>query len=129
MSRRELRVIIYALWLWLGIGVGILLGSLVKEALAQPAAAPAEVSAALEAGIADGLPRDWALRVAWCESRWDPRARNRWTGAAGLYQFVPRTWAATPQGQAGMSPYDAEANARAAAWLYARSGGRPWVCR
>jgi soluble lytic murein transglycosylase-like protein len=67
--------------------------------------------------------------IAWCESRFFPGAYNRSSGASGLFQFVPRTWAATPQGQAGLSPYDAEANARAAAWLYARSGGRPWVCR
>lgn len=46
------------------------------------------------------------------ESHNDPRARNP-SGAAGLGQFLPSTWATTPQGKAGMSVYDPVANTAA----------------
>lgn len=88
----------------------------------------AEVTSAIEAGIAAGLPRGWAYRVAWCESRYAPWARNRRSGAMGLYQFMPSTWRTTPQGRAGYDPYDPYANALAAAWLYRTYGPRQWVC-
>src|SRR5262245_10246015 len=39
---------------------------------------------------------DCIIRV---ESRGDPNARNR-SGASGLGQFLPGTWASTPQGRA-----------------------------
>jgi soluble lytic murein transglycosylase-like protein len=84
---------------------------------------------AIEYGIAMGLPRAWAYRVAWCESRYQPGAYNRSSGASGLYQFIPSTWRATPQGRAGMSPFDPYANAEAAAWLYRVGGPRHWSCR
>lgn len=84
---------------------------------------------AIEYGISLGLPAAWAWRVSWCESRWRPDAYNRWSGASGLYQFLPSTWAATPQGRAGLSPFDAYANAGAAAWLYRTYGPSQWSCR
>jgi hypothetical protein len=84
---------------------------------------------AIEYGISLGLPRAWAWRVAWCESRYDPLAYNRRSGAAGLYQFLPSTWRATPQGRAGLSPFDPYANAAAAAWLYRTAGPGQWSCR
>jgi soluble lytic murein transglycosylase-like protein len=88
----------------------------------------AEVDA-IEYGISQGLPRQWAYRVAWCESRYNPGAYNRSSGAAGLFQFIPSTWRNTPQGRAGMSPFDPYANAEAAAWLYKVGGPRHWSCR
>ena len=97
-------------------------------ARAEPAATPAGVDA-IEYGIGLGLPRAWAYRVAWCESRYDPGAYNRRSGASGLFQFIPSTWRNTPQGRAGMSPFDPYANAEAAAWLYRVGGPRHWSCR
>jgi peptidoglycan hydrolase CwlO-like protein len=70
--------------------------------------------------------QQWALRVAKCESGYNPYAVNRATGAAGLFQFLPSTWAATPQHN--QSPFDPVANANAAAWLYARDGPGQWQC-
>lgn len=67
----------------------------------------------------------WAERVAMCESGDNPYARNP-DGAAGLFQFMPSTWAGTPW--AGSSVFDPVANARAAAWLYARRGPSAWSC-
>ncbi|HEX6489666.1 MAG TPA: transglycosylase family protein [Candidatus Dormibacteraeota bacterium] len=67
----------------------------------------------------------WAERVARCESGDNPSARNP-SGASGLFQIMPGTWAGTPY--ASQSPFDAVANARAAAWIYARRGGSAWSC-
>lgn len=71
--------------------------------------------------------QEWALRVAKCESNYNPYAVNRYSGAAGLFQFLPSTWAATPQRD--RSPFDPVANSQAAAWLYQRSGPNQWSCR
>jgi len=69
----------------------------------------------------------WALRIARCESQYNPYAVNRSSGAAGLFQFLATTWAGTPY--AGQSPFDAVANARAAAWLLQTYGAGQWECR
>jgi Transglycosylase SLT domain len=50
------------------------------------------------------------------ESRGDPTARNR-SGASGLGQFLPSTWASTPQGKAGLSVFNPAANTAAIAWM------------
>ena len=73
--------------------------------------------------------QQWALRVAKCESSYNPNAVNRSSHASGLFQFIPSTWASTPQAKAGKSVFDPVANAQAAAWLYKRAGPRPWVCK
>lgn len=53
------------------------------------------------------------------ESRGDPGATNPRTGAAGLGQFLYGTWLTTPQGQAGFSRYDPDANLAAISWMLA----------
>lgn len=58
------------------------------------------------------------------ESRWDPYARNPYSTASGLAQFLNTTWARTPQGQAGLSPFDPYANIDAFAWMV--QGGGSW---
>jgi len=68
----------------------------------------------------------WAERVAMCESGDNPNARNAYSGAAGLFQIEPGTWAGTPY--ASQSEFDPVANAKAAAWIYARRGGSAWTC-
>src|SRR5256884_8671938 len=69
----------------------------------------------------------WALRVAKCESNYNPFAVNRSSGASGLFQFLPSTWASLPQHN--QSVFDPAANAQAAAVLYQRSGPGQWVCQ
>jgi soluble lytic murein transglycosylase-like protein len=69
----------------------------------------------------------WALRVAWCESRYHPNSVNSSSGASGLFQFMPGTWAGTPW--ASQSPFDPVANANAAAWLYSHYGPGRWSCK
>ena len=75
---------------------------------------------------------DGALAVVQCESYGDPEAYNPYSGASGLFQFLPSTWATTSPraGFAGASAFDAEANIGTAAWLssyYASRGSSPWA--
>lgn len=72
-----------------------------------------------------------ALRIIDCESNGDPDAYNPYSGASGLFQFIPETWATTSSraGYAGASPFDPEANVASAAWLaneYQRQGQYYW---
>jgi hypothetical protein len=105
----------------------------------RPAIKPAverwrpQVSAAFPADLVED-----ALVIMQCESGGDPNAVNPYSGAAGLYQFMPGTWAAASvkAGVGDRSVFDGEANIIAAAWLagYYRSRGydpwEPWApCR
>lgn len=69
----------------------------------------------------------WAMNVAWCESRYHPNSVNSSSGASGLFQFLPSTWAFTPY--AAYSPFDPRYNSLAAAWLYQRDGPSQWQCQ
>jgi soluble lytic murein transglycosylase-like protein len=71
--------------------------------------------------------QQWALRVAKCESGYNPNAVNRSSGASGLFQFMPATWASMPQHN--QSVFNPVANAQAAAVLYQRSGPNQWSCK
>ncbi len=66
-----------------------------------------------------------ALRVVRCESGGNPSAVNSSSGAAGLFQHLPRYWKARAAnaGFPGSSPLDAEANIAASAWLVYHGGG------
>jgi hypothetical protein len=61
------------------------------------------------------------------ESHNDPNATNRYSGAMGLYQFLPSTWRTTPQGRAGLSAYDPVAATAAANWMLSVGRAREWV--
>ena len=69
----------------------------------------------------------WADRVAYCESRYHPNSVNSESGASGLFQFMPGTWAGSPWH--AQSPFDPVANAQAAAWLYSTYGPQRWTCQ
>lgn len=74
-----------------------------------------------------GWQKPWMYRVARCESRWDPYARNP-SGSTGLFQFMPGTWATTPYGRRWI--YSAKWQSLAAAWMIGRAGrSREWVCK
>lgn len=74
-----------------------------------------------------GAAVSWALRIANCESGYNPNAVNPSGDATGVFQFLRSTWAGTPY--AGYSRTDAWANVQAGAWLYARQGPTPWMCK
>jgi hypothetical protein len=69
----------------------------------------------------------WGLRVARCESGYNPRAYNPAGPYYGLFQFLMSTFKATPYG--GQDIYDPVANASAAAWKYGQGGAGAWGCR
>jgi hypothetical protein len=100
---------------------------------AAPPAAPVAAGGSIQQIILDAFAplgagaQQWALRVAKCESGYNPNAVNRGSGASGLFQFMPATWASMPQGR--QSVFNAVANAQAAAVLYARSGPNQWSCK
>jgi peptidoglycan hydrolase CwlO-like protein len=80
---------------------------------------------------------DEALAIIRCESNGDPNAYNPYSGASGLFQFLPSTWATTAPraGYPDASPFEPEANTASAAWLanrYEELGEdywRAWSCR
>lgn len=74
-----------------------------------------------------GQPREDMLRVAQCESVLDPNAVNPVSGASGLFQFLPSTWAQTPY--ANQSIFDPTANANAAAWMWSVGRRNEWTCQ
>lgn len=78
-----------------------------------------------------------ALRIIGCESNGNTEAVNPYSGASGLFQFLPSTWASTSPkaGYEGASALDPEANVASAAWLanrYQELGydyWHPWNCK
>ncbi len=70
---------------------------------------------------------DWGLRVARCESGYNPRAYNPAGPYYGLFQFLMSTFKSTPYG--GGDIYDPVANANAAAWKYGHGGAGAWGCQ
>jgi transglycosylase-like protein with SLT domain len=75
-------------------------------------------------GNSPGL--SWALRVANCESHYNPLAINRSSGASGLFQFMPSTWNANFLGQNIWDPY---AQARGALVFYNAGRQSAWTCK
>jgi len=98
-------------------------------ALSNHPAAPAYIAQAIHNAFVPLGDRalQWAFNVAYCESRYHPNSVNTSSGASGLFQFLPSTWAFTPWHAS--SPFDPVANANAAAWLYSRDGPSQWVCQ
>jgi hypothetical protein len=65
-----------------------------------------------------------ALAIAYRESRYNYRVTNSSSGAAGLYQFMPDTWAHTPYRK--QSPYQPRWAALGAMWMWAHGGYSHW---
>jgi len=70
-------------------------------------------------------PRRQAFAIAYRESRYNWRATNPSSGAAGLYQFMPRTWGTTPYRR--KSPYNPRWAALAAMWMWKHGKQSHWV--
>ncbi len=66
-----------------------------------------------------------AVRIAWCESRFDPSSVNLRTGGVGLFQHLPQYWEerSSNAGYPGSDPSDPEASVAAAAWAVYHGGG------
>jgi hypothetical protein len=72
-----------------------------------------------------------AIRVAWCESRFDPNSVNLRTGGVGIFQHLPRYWEerTANAGFPGADPTDPAASIAAAAWEIYNGGGWDLFCR
>lgn len=66
-----------------------------------------------------------AIRVAWCESRFDPESVDLHDGGVGLFNHLPKYWEerAENAGFSGARPTDPEASTAAAAWEVYKGGG------
>ena len=66
-----------------------------------------------------------AVRVAWCESRFNPESVDLRTGAAGLFKHLPRYWPerAAAAGFPNADPTHPDASVAAAAWVIYNGGG------
>jgi resuscitation-promoting factor RpfB len=83
-----------------------------------------------DAAAAQGADADQLVRVAYCESRFNPGAYNA-SGASGLFQFMPATWAANSvrAGFGGASVWDPVASANVAAYMFRLGQSGQWVCK
>jgi hypothetical protein len=73
-----------------------------------------------------------AVRIAWCESRFDPNATDLRSGGVGLFNHLPQYWEerAANAGFAGADATDAKASTAAAAWeVYNGAGWEIFNCR
>lgn len=73
-----------------------------------------------------------AIRIAWCESRFDPNNTDPRTGGVGLFNHLPRYWdsRAANAGFEGAAATDPEASTAAAAWeVYHGAGWEIFTCR
>jgi hypothetical protein len=71
-----------------------------------------------------GANTDAALRVAACESGFNPGAKNPRSSASGMFQFLSSTWERTTGESYPGNVFDAESNIAAAAKL--SKGGSDW---
>ena len=65
--------------------------------------------------------------IAWYESHNTPSAVNRYSGAQGMYQFLPSTWRTTPQGRRGESAFNPDSARAATIWMLEQGRAREWV--
>jgi hypothetical protein len=96
-----------------------------------PPPPPAEIEAIIRAAAAKyDVDPDQLLRVAYCESRYDPLAFNSVLGASGLFQIIPGTWRvnSAAAGYGGASVWDPVANANVAAWMFGNHQAGQWAC-
>jgi len=104
----------------------------VRHVGTKPAPAPGDIESVIRAAAATwGADANQLLRVAWCESRYNVYAVNSRSGASGLFQFMPATWAANSvrAGYAGASVFDPVASANVAAWMFAHGQAAQWSCK
>src|SRR3954453_14908188 len=69
-------------------------------------------------------PLSQAYYIAHRESHYNYKVTNSSSGAAGLYQFMPRTWGSTPYHR--HSPYNPRWAALGAMWMWKHGGYSHW---
>ncbi len=97
-----------------------------KPAVVPPPGSGGDGLAAIYAVFGNSPGLSWALRVANCESHYNPLAVNRSSGASGLFQFMPATWNSNFPGQ---NIWDPMAQARGALVFYNAGRQSAWTCK
>lgn len=97
-----------------------------KPAPVPPPGSGGNGLAAIYAVFGNSPGLTWALRVANCESHYNPLAVNRSSGASGLFQFMPSTWNANFPGQ---NIWDPMAQAHGALVFYNAGRQSAWTCK
>ncbi|HEY0492409.1 MAG TPA: transglycosylase SLT domain-containing protein, partial [Candidatus Dormibacteraeota bacterium] len=97
-----------------------------KPAPVPPPGSGGSGLAAIYAVFGNSPGLSWALRVANCESHYNPLAVNRSSGASGLFQFMPATWNANFPGQ---NIWDPMAQAHGALVFYNAGRQSAWTCK
>jgi hypothetical protein len=97
-----------------------------KPVVVPPPGSGGNGAAAIYAVFGNSPGLSWALRVAKCESGYNPLAVNRSSGASGLFQFMPSTWNANFPGWNIWDPY---AQSRAALAFYNAGRQSAWTCK
>ena len=100
----------------------------VLAAAPAPAPRPVEEWRSLVSAYFAPEDIDLALKIISCESGGDPNAQNPRSGAAGLFQHIPRYWEArvASAGMPGASIFDPIANVAASAYLAYADGWGHW---
>jgi muramidase (phage lysozyme) len=73
-----------------------------------------------------GISPQTPLAIAKCESGYRYDAKNKSSTASGVYQWLSSSWKGQPDGKAGVSVFNAEANVKAAVWLIAHGKTSAW---
>ncbi len=97
-----------------------------KPVVVPPPGSGGDGLAAIYAVFGNSPGLSWALRVANCESHYNPLAVNRSSGASGLFQFMPATWNSNFPGQ---NIWDPMAQARGALVFYNAGRQSAWTCK
>lgn len=69
------------------------------------------------------------MRVAGCESGYDPKAKNSSSTAGGLFQFLDSTWNGLPSYYSSHSRFSAKWASLGAAYMYRSGRSGEWVCK
>ena len=83
----------------------------------------AEFSIRVQAVLA-GIDQEDAVRIAKCESNLNPLAKNKYSSASGVYQFIDSTWADYCEGNV----FNQSDNIKCFMELY-KKYPTWWVCR
>ena len=110
-----------------GVVVGIIGGAALQIHAADAGGSGEDVAEAAPEPVLNPAIEKRLDCISYYESKGNPGATNPTSKAAGLFQFLWSTWAGTPQGRVGLSPYDPVAARAAARWMLSQGRAREWV--
>lgn len=78
-----------------------------------------------------GCNAEQLKRVMFCESSNNPNAYNYYSGASGLFQYMPSTWSWFSElaGVPGANVWNPDAQLYVTSWAFAKGLEHHWVCK